>query len=80
LFHALGDVTRLRLLLLLADRGEAFVGDLADTLGVPRTTVSSHLTLLHRGRVVGCRREGKHCFYRLTSPFVAHLLRQVCEG
>jgi ArsR family transcriptional regulator len=79
LFRLLGEPTRLRLLLLLAARGEVSVGDPADTLGGALTTISSHLMLLRRGRVVGCRREGHNILCRISSPFVAEVLRQVCE-
>jgi ArsR family transcriptional regulator len=80
LFRLLGEPTRLRLLLLLAARGEVSVKDLAEAVGGSRMAVSWHLMLLRRGRVVGCRREGRNIFYRLGSPFVADLLREVCEG
>jgi DNA-binding transcriptional ArsR family regulator len=77
LFHLLGEPTRLRLLLLLAERGEAPVGALVEAAGQPQSTVSGHLGLLRRCGVVTCRREGKHCHYRLNSPFAANLLRAV---
>jgi DNA-binding transcriptional ArsR family regulator len=79
LFGLLSDAPRLHLLLLLADRGEVSVGDVVEATGQPRSTISWHLGLLRRCRVVDCRREGKHVYYRLSSPFVADLLRQVCE-
>jgi ArsR family transcriptional regulator len=77
LFRLLGVPTRLRLLRLLAARGEASAGDLADTLGWHRSTISSHLQSLRGGGVVTSRREGRHVYYRISSPFVAEVLRQV---
>jgi ArsR family transcriptional regulator len=77
LFRLLGEPTRLRLLVLLAARGEASVGDLADALGGPRSNISWHLMQLRRGRVVGYRREGQKIFCRLSSPFAAEVLRRV---
>jgi DNA-binding transcriptional ArsR family regulator len=68
LFHLMGEATRLGLLALLEDRGEPSVGDLVEASGRPQSTVSNHLSLLHRGGVVDCRREGKHLYYRLHSP------------
>jgi DNA-binding transcriptional ArsR family regulator len=79
LFRLLGDAGRLRMLLLLADRSEVSVGDVAGATGQPQSTISWHLGLLRRCRVVDCRREGKHNYYRLSSPFAAELLREVCE-
>jgi ArsR family transcriptional regulator len=79
LFRALADPTRLRLLLLLAERGKAFVGDLANALGTSQTTIRNHLGLLRRFGMVQSRREGLRVYYRLSSPFVAGRLRRVRE-
>ena len=80
LFRLLGEPTRLRMLLFLADRGEAFVGALTEVAGLAVATVSKHLLRLRLAGVVASRREGKRVYYRLSSPFVADLLREVCEG
>jgi DNA-binding transcriptional ArsR family regulator len=77
LFAQLGDPTRLRLLLVLRDRGEACVGELAAALGLSQPNVSAHLMRLRWGKVVECERRGHHVFYRLASPFIAELLRGV---
>jgi ArsR family transcriptional regulator len=79
LFRLLGEPTRLRLLLLLADRGESSVGALTEAVGLSEPTTSAHLRQLRLPGVVTSRREGHRVYYRLTSPFVAELLRQVCE-
>jgi ArsR family transcriptional regulator len=80
LFRVLADPRRLRLLLFLADRGEAFVGDLAAAVGLHPRAIDYHLLRLRLAGVVTPRREGQRIYYRLGSPFVADLLRQVCEG
>jgi DNA-binding transcriptional ArsR family regulator len=77
LFAQVGDPTRLRLLLVLRERGEACVGELAAALGMPQSGVSAHLMRLRWGKVVECERRGHHVFYRLASPFVTDLLRRV---
>ena len=79
LLPLLSDPTRLRLLLLLADRCRASVGDLADALGRSQSAVSNHLGLLHRFGVVQSRREGLRVYYRLNSPSAAALLWRVRE-
>ena len=65
LFRLLGDGTRLRIVLLLARRGEWNVTELCATLGMPQPTVSHHLGLLRMGAVVTNRRQGKLIYYRL---------------
>jgi DNA-binding transcriptional ArsR family regulator len=77
LFRLLGEPTRLRLLVLLGEQGELPVGDLAAACGRSQPAASLHLGLLRRAGVVASRREGKRVYYRLTSPFVAKLLRRV---
>jgi ArsR family transcriptional regulator len=78
LFHALGHETRVRLLLLLAERGETSVGDLQATVGLPQTKASNHLGVLRRARLAESRRDGERVLYRLASPAAAEVLRRVC--
>jgi ArsR family transcriptional regulator len=80
LFHALGDETRLRLLLLLSQRGEVGVGDMARAAGLAQSAMNYHLKVLRRAGVVAWRREGRHRYYRLASPLGRELLRGVGPG
>jgi DNA-binding transcriptional ArsR family regulator len=80
LFHLLSDPSRLRMLRALAARGEASAGDLADATGRSRSSVSINLGLLRRAGVVASRREGRWAYYRLSSPFVAGLVRALRSG
>jgi DNA-binding transcriptional ArsR family regulator len=80
LFRLFGSPARLRLLLLLRDGGEMGVGDLVAAAGQDRRTVGGHLTLLRLGGVVGRRQAGRRSFYRVASPWVAEVLRDVGEG
>jgi hypothetical protein len=68
------------MLLLLAARGEAHVGALAEATGQCYATTSNHLVQLRLTGVVAPRREGHRVYYRLGSPFVAALLRRVRGG
>ena len=80
LFHLLGDPTRLRVLLLIREKGEACPAALAAAAGMSRQATIYHLKLLRRGGVAGSRRAGHQVFYRITSRLVADLLREVEEG
>ncbi len=73
LFRALGDVPRLRLLLLLL-RGEVCVGELVTTLGEKFSTVSQRLRLLRTEGLVSRRRDGSHVYYTLTDDHVRGLV------
>jgi ArsR family transcriptional regulator len=67
LFAALADVTRLRLLNLIAGR-EVCVCHLVDVLGQSQPKISRHLAYLRRAGVVAARREGKWMHYRMEEP------------
>ena len=77
------DGTRLRLLLMLATRGEQNVAQLCQALGMPQPTVSHHLGILRRARLVRTRRQGREIHYRLddsATPVGAGALRLTIGG
>lgn len=82
LFRGLAEPTRLAIVRCLAER-EQRVTDLAHSLGLVQSTVSTHLACLRDcGLVVG-RPEGRQMFYRLAVPELFDLLRaadEVLEG
>jgi ArsR family transcriptional regulator len=65
LFRALGDETRLRILLELQD-GPLNVSALVKKLKMPQPTVSHHLALLRAGDLVATRRSGKEIHYSIN--------------
>jgi ArsR family transcriptional regulator len=73
LFRALGDVSRLVVLLRLAS-GPRCVGELAEETGAPLSTLSQQLKVLHHARLVSRRREGKHVHYALADEHVRELV------
>ena len=73
LFRGLADRTRLGIIgELLA--GERRVVDLARSLGLPQSSVSTHLACLRECGLVTARPEGRQMFYRLAVPTLADLL------
>jgi DNA-binding transcriptional ArsR family regulator len=77
LFRALGHEGRVRLLLLLAERGEASVADLCAAVGLTHMNASHQLGVLRRAGLAVCRRDGKHVLYRLASPTAAGVVQLV---
>lgn len=67
LFHSLSDPTRLAIARHLAG-GEARVVDLTRALGLPQSTVSSHLACLRDCGLIFGRPEGRQMFYALAVP------------
>ena len=61
-FHSLGDKTRLRIMVLLAE-GEMNVTTIYKKLKLPQNRTSYHLDLLRQGGLVVSRRDGRQIFY-----------------
>lgn len=65
LFKALGDQTRLRCLMLMADEGELCVCELTHALNTIQPMISRHLAQLREAGIVADRRQGQWIYYRL---------------
>ena len=81
LFRALADITRLRLLNLIADR-EICVCYFVEILRISQPKISRHLAYLRRAGIIEARREGKWMHYRLTmpkDPAAASILRETLK-
>lgn len=73
-FKLLADPTRMRLLYALLEAGELCVCDLAETIGVPESSVSHALRLLRTAGIVRNRRAGRVIYYSLDDSHVRLLL------
>jgi len=92
-FRALGDVTRLRILCLVASM-ELAVGEIAQVLGQSQPRVSRHIAILSDAGLAERRREGSWIFLRAAGmPFAGEIRRllavaeasdaefaELCEG
>jgi ArsR family transcriptional regulator len=70
-FRVLGDLTRLRVLVLLIREGELCVCELTHALGEIQPKISRHLALLREAGVVLDRRQGQWIYYRLNRDLPA---------
>lgn len=78
MFRALGETSRLRLLVTLA-QGEACVSDAAAAAGDEISTVSQRLRVLRAEGLVSRRRQGKRILYGLADRHVADLIFNALE-
>ena len=76
-FKQLGDESRLKILLALAQEGELHVSALCRLLKQTQPAVSHDLTLLRMSGLVGFRRQGKNNFYRVECGLLRGLLDQL---
>ena len=82
-FRALGDLTRLRVLVLLVGEGELCVCELTHALDEIQPKVSRHLAQLRELGMVLDRREGQWIYYRMNPDLPAwsrEVLRAATEG
>ena len=68
-FKILGDTTRVKILFAL-DRNEMCVCDIANVLGMSKSSISHQLGTLRRSGIVKCRKQGKEVFYMLDDEHV----------
>jgi ArsR family transcriptional regulator len=67
--QSLADETRWRILLLLWDQ-PLCVCELADILGMPQSSVSSHVQVIRRADLLESERREKWVYYRVARPLL----------
>jgi ArsR family transcriptional regulator, arsenate/arsenite/antimonite-responsive transcriptional repressor len=83
---ALAQESRLHVFRLLIRRGPEGLaaGDIAEQLGVPANTMSSHLAVLSRAGLVSSRKQGRSVIYAInlagTRKLLAFLVEDCCRG
>lgn len=77
-FALLGDPTRLRIVRILHERGEATVSEIAAATGTSAANASQHLRRLLLGGVAGRARDGQAVRYRITDPAIEQVCAIVC--
>lgn len=68
-FKILGDSTRVKILYAL-DQNEMCVCDIANVLGMSKSSISHQLGTLRRSGIVKCKKVGKEVFYALADEHV----------
>ena len=68
-FKIVGDTTRVKILFAL-DQNEMCVCDIANVLGMSKSSISHQLGTLRRSGIVKCRKQGKEAFYMLDDNHV----------
>ncbi|VDC23455.1 ArsR/SmtB family transcription factor [Pseudogemmobacter humi] len=79
LLKSLGNRHRLLILCQLV-QGEKSVGQLAEFLGIRDSTVSQHLALLRRDRIITGRRDGQSIWYRIESEVAQKVMQVLYES
>ncbi|MEO1369471.1 MAG: metalloregulator ArsR/SmtB family transcription factor [Acidobacteriota bacterium] len=81
LFKALGDATRLEVLMrLITAPAPQTVGEVADCCGVHLSGVSRHLAALKNAGVVRAERRGREVLYEADCAATTHALRGLADA
>lgn len=74
-FDALGNPTRLKILLALMEAGELCTCDLSAVTKLSVSAISHQLRILKDRKIVSYRKDGKNVFYRLDDEHIKEILR-----
>lgn len=78
-FKALGHPTRLAILIGLC-RKQCNVNHMVDTLEISQSTISQHLAILRRTRVVEREKRGLEVCYSVEDPKIRKIIEIVTDG
>jgi DNA-binding transcriptional ArsR family regulator len=80
LLELAGNPTRIRILCVLFERGEACVSDIAESLKMSVASVSHHLQLMRDNGLLEAERMGNNiCYKPVKSELVNKLKKLVCD-
>ena len=77
-FKILGDSTRSKILFVL-DKNEMCVCDIANVLGMSKSSISHQLSHLRKSGIVKCKKVGKEVFYALDDNHVKEVFEVAIE-
>ncbi len=78
--NAMGHPIRLETVSILKNQKELSFGDIADAIGVNKSTLARHLALMVNNGILLQRKDGVQVFYRIASPKIPKacgLMREV---
>jgi ArsR family transcriptional regulator, arsenate/arsenite/antimonite-responsive transcriptional repressor len=75
-FKAIAHIARLRIFFFLVSlRREAATGEVQEALGIPGPTLSHHLDILRRAKLIVSRRESRFIYCSVNYELVSELVR-----
>jgi DNA-binding transcriptional ArsR family regulator len=77
LLNAMSDPTRQQILMLFMSRNEYCVNEIAQQFSLSRPTVSHHLNLMRRSKLLASRKAGKEVYYSVNKDHVIAILESL---
>lgn len=78
--YALSDGTRQKILTLFYTDRELCVNDIAENFALSRPTISHHLSLMKRAKILKARKEGKEIYYSFNRDYVIELMESILDN
>ncbi|TAL64850.1 MAG: ArsR family transcriptional regulator [Bacteroidetes bacterium] len=79
LFRAMADKTRQEIIMVFAAKKEICANDIAKNFTLSRPTISHHLNLMKRSKILNSRKQGKEVYYSFNKDYVISLMESVFE-
>jgi ArsR family transcriptional regulator, arsenate/arsenite/antimonite-responsive transcriptional repressor len=80
LLRALADKTRQQIILLFVKNKELCVNDIAKEFSLSRPTISHHLSLMKRAKLLNSRKEGKEIFHSINKKYIEEMLESILKN
>jgi ArsR family transcriptional regulator, arsenate/arsenite/antimonite-responsive transcriptional repressor len=80
MLRALSDETRQKILSLFFVNKELCVNDIAKNFTLSRPTISHHLNLMKRAKLLNTRKEGKEIYYSFNRIYVVKLMESILDN
>jgi DNA-binding transcriptional ArsR family regulator len=80
LLSALSDVTRQNIIALFYTDKELCVNDIAENFNLSRPTISHHLNVMKRAKLLNSRKEGKEIFYSFNRDHVIQMMESILKN
>lgn len=74
LLRALADKTRQEIIMVFASCKEICVNDIAKNFTLSRPTISHHLNLMKRAKILNSRKEGKEIYFSINKKHIKDLM------
>ena len=80
LLRAMSDRTRQEIVMIFASHNEVCVNDIAKNFTLSRPTISHHLNLMKRAKLLNTRKKGKEIFYSFNKSYVTKLIGSILNS
>lgn len=79
ILRVLADETRQKIIMVFVENKELCANDIASQFSLSRPTVSHHLNLMKRAKVLNSHKDGKEMYYSFNKKHVINLIRSVIK-